>query len=65
MAARTRPLLMRPTVLTLILTLLVMTQSACIAVGGGYSSGGGWFIWPGGLGLVLLLLFLFFFLRWR
>jgi len=44
-----------------LLPLLVMTQSACVAVG--YSSSGGWFMWPGGLGLILLLLLLFFFLR--
>lgn len=37
--------------------------SGCVAVG--YSSGGGWFVWPGGLGLVLLLLLLFFVLRGR
>lgn len=49
----------------ILVPLVAMTQSACIAVGGGYSSSGGWFIWPGGLGLVLLLLFLFFFLRGR
>jgi len=42
--------------------LLAMTQSACIAIGG-YSSGGGWFIWPGGLGLIILLLLLFFLFR--
>jgi hypothetical protein len=49
----------------IIVPLLAMTQSACIAVGAGYSSSGGWFIWPGGLGLILLLLLLFFFLRGR
>jgi protein-S-isoprenylcysteine O-methyltransferase Ste14 len=27
--------------------------SGCVAVG--YSSGGGWFIWPGGLGLLLVV----------
>lgn len=37
--------------------------TGCVAVG--YSSGGGWFVWPGGLGLVLLLLLLFFVLRGR
>jgi hypothetical protein len=44
--------------------LLIMTQTACIAVGG-YSSSGGWFIWPGSLGLILILVLLFFFLRGR
>lgn len=56
---------MKRTALSLILPLLLVTQCACIVVGGGYTSSGGWFIWPGGLGLVLLLLFLFFFLRGR
>ena len=35
---------------------LAFTQSGCIAVG--YTSSGGWFIWPGGLALVILVLFL-------
>jgi hypothetical protein len=42
---------------------LTLTQSGCIVVGGGYSSRSGWFIWPGGLGVVLILLLLFFVLR--
>jgi hypothetical protein len=46
-----------------LLPLLVLTQSSCVAVG--YSSNGGWFIWPGSLGLILILLLLFFFLRGR
>ena len=46
----------------LVLPLLVITQSACIVVGG-YTSGSGWFLWPGSLGLIILLLLLFFFLR--
>ncbi len=37
--------------------------TGCVAVG--YSTGGGWFVWPGGLGLVVLLLLLFFLLRGR
>ena len=37
--------------------------TGCVAVG--YSTGGGWFVWPGGLGLLLLLLLLFFVLRGR
>jgi len=48
--------------ISLLAVFLAMTQSACMMVGG-YSSGGGWFIWPGGLGLVVMLLLLFFFLR--
>jgi hypothetical protein len=41
---------------------LAVTQPGCIVIG--YRSGGGWFVWPGGLGLVLMLaLLLFMFLR--
>ena len=35
---------------------LAFTQSACIVAG--YSSTGGWFLWPGGLVITLLILFL-------
>ena len=42
---------------------LTTTMTGCVAVG--YSSGGGWFVWPGGLGLVLLVLVLLFVLRGR
>ena len=37
--------------------------SGCVAVG--YSSGGGWFIWPGGLGLLVVVLVLWLLLRRR
>ncbi len=37
--------------------------TGCVAVG--YSSGGGWFVWPGGLGLLVLVLLLLFLLRRR
>lgn len=46
-----------------IITLLLLS-SGCV-VAGGYSSGRGWFIWPGGLGILLLVLVLFFLLRRR
>ncbi len=42
----------------------VMPLSGCLMVGG-YSSRGGWFIWPGSFGFLLILLLLFFFLRGR
>ena len=41
--------------------LLCSMLTGCLAVG--YSSGGGWFIWPGGLGLVVLILVIVFLLR--
>ena len=37
--------------------------SGCVAVD--YSSGGGWFIWPGGLGLLLIILLVALVLRQR
>lgn len=45
----------------LLVSLLALSQTACVAVG--YSSGGGWFMWPGGLGLVLILVLVFLFFR--
>lgn len=41
---------------------LALTQPSCVVVGG-YSSEGGWFIWPGSLGLILLIVILL--LLWR
>ncbi len=47
-----------------ILSLLAASSlTGCVAVG--YSSGGGWFVWPGGLGLVVLILLVLFVLRRR
>lgn len=37
--------------------------TGCFAVG--YTSGGGWFVWPGGLGLVLLIALVLLVLRRR
>lgn len=45
----------------LALAILLLTQTSCIAVG--YSSPGGWFIWPGGLGLVIIIVILYFVFR--
>lgn len=36
------------------LLMTMLTQSACIVIG--YTSRGGWFIWPSGLGLIALLI---------
>lgn len=53
---------MTPTKLSLILGLALL-QTGCIVVGG-YSSGGGWFIWPGSIGLLLVAALVYFlFLR--
>ncbi len=37
--------------------------SGCVVVG--HSTGGGWFVWPGGLGLVVVVLLILFLLRRR
>ncbi len=42
--------------------LAAIPLSGCILVGG-YTSGGGWFIWPGSFGFLLVLLLLYLFLR--
>lgn len=43
--------------------LCLLTQTGCLVIAG-YSSRGGWFLWPGGLGgLLLILLVLFVLLR--
>ncbi len=51
------------------LTLAVAALAACGTLSGclmvGYSSAGGWFLWPGGLGLVVIVLLALFFLRRR
>lgn len=43
--------------------LVSLSQSSCVAVG--YSSGGGWFIWPGGLGLLVLIIVVILLVRRR
>jgi len=45
-------------------TLLLLFTSGCI-VAGGYSSGRGWFIWPGTIGILLILAVLFLLFRRR
>ena len=45
---------------TVVITLLLFFSSGCI-VAGGYSSGRGWFIWPGTIGILLFLRSYFFF----
>ncbi len=42
--------------------LLLITQTSC-AVVGGYSNRGGWFLWPGGLGLILMIVLVLFLAR--
>ena len=47
-----------------IITLLLFLSSGCV-VAGGYSSGGGWFIWPGTIGILLVVAVLFLLFRRR
>jgi hypothetical protein len=47
-----------------IITLLLLLSSGCV-VAGGYSSDGGWFIWPGTLGILVVAAVLFLLLRRR
>jgi hypothetical protein len=42
---------------------LALSQTACVV--GGYSSDGGFFLWPGSLVLTVVLVLLFLFLRRR
>jgi hypothetical protein len=49
--------------LPLAVSCMVFGLSGCLVVG--YSSRGGAFIWPGGLGFLVLLAILYFFLRGR
>ena len=39
------------------------SQSGCIVAG--YSTNGGWFLWPGGFGLFVIIVLLFLFRRGR
>ena len=58
----------RPSLSTLIVATLsfitTLPLTGCLMVGG-YSSRGGWFVWPGSFGFLIILLLLFFFLRGR
>jgi uncharacterized integral membrane protein len=46
-----------------ILLMLVALQTSCVVVG--YRSDGGWFFWPGGLGLLVIVVLGFLLLRRR
>jgi len=54
---------MKKTILALLALLLSFTFSACVSVG--YSSRGGWFVWPGGCGLIVIILLILFLSRRR
>ncbi len=54
---------MKSSALAALLLCAVLPLSGCVVFGA--SSSGGWFIFPGGLGLVLLVLFVLAMLRRR
>jgi len=45
-------------------TVLILAPPGCVVVGG-YSSGGGWFIWPGTIGILVVVAVLVLILRAR
>jgi hypothetical protein len=47
-----------------VVTLLLMLTNGCVVVGG-YSSGRGWFLWPGSIVLIILFAVLFLLFRNR
>jgi hypothetical protein len=47
-----------------LITLLLLFSSGCV-VAGGYSSGRGWFIWPGTIGILVIVAILFLLFRRR
>jgi len=47
-----------------VIALLLLLSSGCV-VAGGYSSGRGWFIWPGTIGILLVVAVLFLLFRRR
>lgn len=50
--------------LSTVALILALTQAACVV--GGYSSEGGWFLWPGGfVGLLIIVVVLFALVRRR
>ena len=59
-AERGRTFMRRTTVLA---PALALSQTACVV--GGYSSDGGFFLWPGSILVTIVLVLLFIFLRRR
>lgn len=50
-------------ILSLATFIFFLPCTGCVMVG--YRSGGGWFVWPGGFGLILLILVVLFIARRR
>lgn len=51
--------------LTPVITLLLVALQTSCVMAGGYGSRGGWFFWPGGLGILVILAVLFLLMRRR
>jgi hypothetical protein len=54
---------MKKALLIILMLLLTLSFSSCVGVS--YSSRGGWFVWPGGCGLLVIILLIIFFMRRR
>ena len=54
---------MKKVILIIFTLLLALSFSSCVGVG--YSSRGGWFVWPGGCGLLVIILLILFLSRRR
>ena len=54
---------MKKAILIALMLLLTLSFSSCVGVG--YSSRGGWFVWPGGCGLLVIILLILFLMRRR
>ena len=54
---------MKKAIFVFLTLLLTLSTSSCIGVG--YSSRGGWFVWPGSCGLLVIILLIVFLTRRR
>ncbi len=54
---------MKKVILITLTLLLTLSFTSCVGVG--YSNRGGWFVWPGGCGLLVIILLIVFFMRRR
>jgi protein-S-isoprenylcysteine O-methyltransferase Ste14 len=54
---------MKKIIFAALMLLLTLSFSSCVGVG--YSSRGGWFVWPGSCGLLVIILLIVFLTRRR
>ena len=55
--------IMKKLILIIFTLLLALSFTSCVGIG--YSSRGGWFVWPGGCGLLVIILLILFLSRRR